>query len=131
MGQISSINPKLAAPCLALKHIMRLKALLLLRCPHCLQGKIFYSLLKMHETCPVCDIKYEREEGYFMMSIFIGYILGTAAAIIPILILLWLKASLFWHIGTVSILLILLSPFIFRYARGIWLHVDELLDPHR
>ncbi|MBP8003001.1 MAG: DUF983 domain-containing protein [Chloroflexi bacterium] len=110
---------------------MRLKALLQLRCPHCLQGKIFYRLLKMHEQCPVCGIKYEREEGYFMMSIFIGYLLGTAAAIPPIAILIWLQASLLWHVITISILLILLSPFIFRYARGIWLHIDELLDPHR
>lgn len=109
---------------------MRLKALLLLRCPYCLQGPIFARFLQMHETCPVCGIKYEREEGYFMMSIFVGYILGTAAAIPPILLLLWLDASLLWHVVTVSIVLILLSPFIFRYARGIWLHVDELLDPH-
>lgn len=110
---------------------MRLKALLLLRCPHCLQGAIFYSLLGMHEHCPVCGIKYEREEGYFMMSIFFGYLLGGAAAIIPIIILLILKASLLWHVATVSLVLILLSPFIFRYARGMWLHLDELLDPHR
>ena len=110
---------------------MRLKALLLLRCPHCLQGAIFYSLLGMHEHCPVCGIKYEREEGYFMMSIFFGYLLGGAAAILPIILLLYLKASILWHVATVSIILILLSPFIFRYARGMWLHLDELLDPHK
>lgn len=109
---------------------MRLKALLLQRCPHCLQGKVFLSWLSMYEHCPVCGIQYEREEGYFMMSIFIGYILGTAAAILPILIMLWLKATLITHIAVVSALIIVLSPLIFRYSRVIWLHVDELLDPH-
>ena len=110
---------------------MRLKALLLQRCPHCLQGPVFLSWLGMYEQCPVCGIRYEREEGYFMMSIFIGYILGTAAAILPILLMLWLKASLITHIAVVSALIIVLSPLIFRYSRVIWLHVDELLDPHR
>lgn len=65
-----------------------------------------------------------------MMSIFIGYILGTAAAILPILIMLSLKATLITHIAVVSALIIILSPLIFRYSRVIWLHVDELLDPH-
>lgn len=109
---------------------MRLKALFLQRCPHCLQGPIFLSWLGMYEQCPVCGIRYEREEGYFMMSIFIGYILGIAAAILPILLMLWLKASLITHIAVVSALIIVLSPLIFRYSRVIWLHVDELLDPH-
>lgn len=109
---------------------MRLKALLLQRCAHCLQGKVFQGWVGMYERCPVCGIQYEREEGYFMMSIFIGYILGTAAAILPILIMLSLKATLITHIAVVSALIIILSPLIFRYSRVIWLHVDELLDPH-
>ncbi|MCL4869331.1 MAG: DUF983 domain-containing protein [Anaerolineae bacterium] len=109
---------------------MRVKALLRLRCPHCLEGEIFPRLLTMHENCPVCGIQYEREEGYFMMSIFIGYVLGGAAALPTILLLLWLQAGLWVHIVVVSLVLLLCSPFIFRYARAIWLHIDELIDPH-
>lgn len=108
---------------------MRFKALLTLHCPHCLQGPIFASLWKMHPTCPVCGVQYEREQGYFMMSIFFGYILGFAA-LVPAGIILYLsQAPLLWYFIVALIELTVLSPVIFRYARALWMHLDELLDP--
>lgn len=108
---------------------MRLSALLKQRCPHCLQGKVFASTWKMNETCPVCHIKFAREDGYFMMSVFIGYILGAVIALPICLILYLINAPLAWYfIFTVAAFLLLL-PLIFRYARLIWLHIDEVLDP--
>ena len=107
----------------------RLKAILALRCSHCLQGEVFAGLLKMHERCPVCGIQYEREHGFFLVSIFIGYILGLTA-VLPLLIVLYsLDAPIWWYVIGVSIVLILLSPWIMRYSRVLWLHIDELLDP--
>jgi hypothetical protein len=38
-------------------------------CPRCRQGAIFKGRLPhlaIHERCPVCGLKYEREQGYFM-----------------------------------------------------------------
>jgi uncharacterized protein (DUF983 family) len=108
---------------------MRLKAILQMRCPHCLKGEVFSGFLKMRENCPMCGIEYEREHGFFMMSIFIGYILGFAA-VVPVLILLFLSdASIAAYFIVSALLLIPLSPFIFRYSRILWLHLDEILDP--
>lgn len=85
--------------------------------------------MKMHERCPVCGIEYEREHGFFMMSIFIGYILGFIAAV-PVLVALFLMdASIVAYFVASAVLLIPLSPFIFRYSRILWLHIDEILDP--
>ena len=111
--------------------VTRLVALLKLRCSHCLQGQVFTSLWRMHETCPVCGIRFEREQGYFMMAVFVGYVLSIAA-LIPVLLGLYLiDVPLYVYIVASSLLLLLLSPFIFRYARVIWLHIDEILDPRR
>ena len=108
---------------------MRLPALLKQRCPHCLQGKVFASTWKMNETCSVCHIKFEREAGYFMMSVFIGYIIGAIVALLVCLILYLINAPYAWYfIFTIGAIL-LLFPLIFRYARLIWLHIDEVLDP--
>ncbi len=108
---------------------MRLTAILKLRCPHCLQGAVFYRLWRMHPHCPVCGILYEREEGYFLMAIFIGYILGILA-VIPVCLGLYLaRAPLPAYLIGSGLTLTLLSPLIFRYARVLWLHLDELLDP--
>lgn len=108
---------------------MRLLALLKQHCPHCLQGKVFASTWKMNETCPVCHIKFEREDGYFMMSVFVGYIIGAIVALLICLILYLINAPFAWYfIFTIGAILLLL-PLIFRYARLIWLHIDEVLDP--
>jgi uncharacterized protein (DUF983 family) len=108
---------------------MRLSALLKQRCPHCLQGQVFNSLWKMNATCPNCGIKFEREDGYFMMSVFIGYVISAAIAL-PIRLLIYLlKAPLQWYFISSIAVIILLIPLIFRYARLIWMHLDEILDP--
>src|ERR1700674_1740133 len=53
------------------------------RCPRCRQGRIFrYSIFrgfpKMHERCPVCDLKFDREPGYFLGAMYVSYGLGIA-----------------------------------------------------
>ncbi|MCA9929810.1 MAG: DUF983 domain-containing protein [Anaerolineales bacterium] len=100
------------------------------KCPHCLEGSIFASAMKMNEHCPVCGIKFEREDGYFLVSIFIGYILSFAILIPEMLLLYWLLNPTTWiYVIVASVTLIVAAPLIFRYGRIIWLHIDELLDP--
>lgn len=107
----------------------RLRALLTGHCPHCRQGKIFRSFWKMHETCSVCQIRYEREDGYWMMSIFVAYTIYFAI-IIPTF---FAQFFLEWEALPTAITLIsvclLTAPFVFRISRIVWLHIDELIDP--
>lgn len=110
---------------------MRLDAIRHCRCPHCLEGRIFHSFWGMNERCPVCGIPFERESGYFLMSIFIGYALGVAL-LIPVNLIVWIfEPPLMTYVVASGVALIVASPFIFRYGRVLWLHIDELLDPHR
>ena len=65
------------------------------RCPRCRMGSIFrYSIFrgfpKMHERCPVCDLKFDREPGYFLGAMYISYALG--------LVIVALFAALLWSI---------------------------------
>src|ERR1700686_190132 len=51
------------------------------RCPRGRAGSIFrYSIFrgfpKMQERCPVCDLKFEREPGYFLGAMYVSYGLG-------------------------------------------------------
>lgn len=111
---------------------MRLKAILKMRCPYCLKGPVYQKLFKMYPTCSECGITYEREEGYFMMAVFVGYVMGFAI-VIPVLGLLYLTVQpTMWGyiIGGITVL-ILAIPLIFHYARVIWMHVDQLMDPRR
>lgn len=111
---------------------MRLKAILRLKCPYCLQGTVYRNFFNMYPTCDQCGITYERERGYFMMAAFVGYIMGFAI-VIPVLGLLYLtvQPSMWGYIiGGVGVL-ILAIPFIFHYARVIWMHMDQLMDPRQ
>lgn len=107
----------------------RLTAVLLQRCPVCLEGRTFYSLLGMYRHCPQCGILYEREHGYFLNSMFFAYVLGFLV-VAPTALYLYLRGtSTLWFTLIVSAELLLLWPIIFRYSRVMWMHVDQLLDP--
>ena len=59
--------------------LSRLQAIVRLRCPRCLDGAVFESLWRMHPLCPSCQLKYEREQGYFVGAMYFSY--GMALAL--------------------------------------------------
>jgi len=83
----------------------------------------------MHETCPVCQARYERETGYFMNSIFFGYVISFVL-VIPVIVLLALfrPSPIQFTLG-IAIAYAFIAPITFRYARVVWMHMDEMLDP--
>ncbi len=84
----------------------------------------------MHEKCPVCHIRYERETGYFMNSIFVGYVISFVL-VIPVIVVLALfvrPSPINFALG-IAVAYAFIAPITFRYARVIWMHVDEMLDP--
>ena len=99
-------------------------------CPRCGAGPIFRSWLTMIESCPVCGLRFERESGYWTGAMVASYALG-----IPVLALLvlavWLATG--WDIlaalVVADVLFLAVVPFVWRYSRVVWLHVDWLIDP--
>jgi uncharacterized protein (DUF983 family) len=55
----------------------RLIAILLQHCPRCLSGNVYHGLASMHEHCPVCDLKFGREPGYFTGAMYASYALSV------------------------------------------------------
>lgn len=114
--------------------VNRWRAVLHGLCPRCLQGKIYRSAFKMNDTCPVCQLKFEREQGYFLGAMGVSYLLG-----VPILfaILALLSVTLFptWPeylvLAPAMIFYLPLIPLICRQARIIWIHFDRLADPEK
>src|SRR5260370_21128589 len=55
-----------------------LRSILQQRCPRCRIGGIFqYSIFrgfpKMCERCGICDLKFEREPGYFLGAMYFSF----------------------------------------------------------
>ena len=106
-----------------------LVALLAQRCPVCRRGAIFSGWLELHRTCPACGLRFERESGYFLVAVLIGYMFGIAA-LVPVCVALFLKGA---AVNTVFAVLcgtsLILTPVIHRFARVLWLYVDQQLHP--
>ena len=85
----------------------------------------------MHPTCPVCDHKFEREPGYFVGAMYVSYALATPVYLLLVLLLKWQFPELsdLWAVAAALPLFVPFVPLVFRYARVIWLHLDQALDP--
>jgi uncharacterized protein (DUF983 family) len=43
------------------------------RCPWCGSTQVFRHWLRVHDECPRCGLRFDREEGAWLMSITINY----------------------------------------------------------
>jgi uncharacterized protein (DUF983 family) len=99
------------------------------QCPRCLQGQIFAGVFQMRTQCPVCGLRFEREPGYFVGAMYLSYglaIIGTAFVWLPMVLL---GRSLGEVLLASGALLIVASPWLFRYSRVLWLYLDHAIDP--
>ncbi len=107
----------------------RVAAALALRCPRCLDGAVWRAPLEMHERCPVCGLAYEREPGYFTGAMVVSYVMAvpTFGLIVVGLLAAGLETAIALLVG--GAVYLVLAPFIMRYSRVLWLHLDWLVDP--
>ena len=104
-------------------------------CPRCRVGRIFrHSIFrgfpKMFERCPVCDLKFEREEGYFLGAMYISYGLALVTIILLVALLRFftnwsIVKDLVWAI----VLFLALAPTLTLLARVLWIYLDQAIDP--
>lgn len=101
------------------------------KCPRCHKGKLFKSdnpykfngTFEMNETCSHCNLKYEREPGFFFGAMYVSYALLAGTFIIWFLVdLIWLHFDPIVLFSIVVSTMLVLFPLAFRWARLIWLN---------
>jgi len=109
--------------------VRRLVAIFTLRCPRCLIGKMWRGFLTMNKECPVCGLVFEREPGYYTGAMVVSYAIAvpTFGLIVIALLLAGIDAAIALLVG--GTVYLFLAPFIFRYSRVVWLHLDWGIDP--
>src|SRR3981081_2700644 len=105
-------------------------------CPRCRAGTIFrksvFLFPAMRERCPACDLKYEREEGYFLGAMYIGYALALGMITIFGLLLWYVVGWPFQKTVIAAVLLFLpFAPVLTLMARVLWIYLDQTIDPDR
>lgn len=110
-------------------------------CPRCHQGPVFVSknpyapgkMFDIHETCSHCEMKYERETGFFFGAMYISYMLNIALFVTAVVgyFLFFSEADWRIYIGTYVALTILLTPVLYRLSRSIWLQIMVKFEPEK
>jgi uncharacterized protein (DUF983 family) len=103
---------------------------LLLRCPRCGVGRLFRGWWTMAPRCPVCELSFERDPGFYLGSIYVNYGL-TAVLVLVIYFSLFFTGKISENVilGVTLAVAVLFPIWFFRYARSIWLGFDYYWDP--
>ena len=105
-------------------------------CPRCLQGHMFRPFtfrgwLDMYETCPVCGLKFDREQGYFIGALYVSYGLSIPP-VLALVFVFWRLAG--WSFGTAVLAAFVaylpFVPLVVRLSRVIWIYIDRSVDPN-
>ncbi len=114
------------------RRLQRLTALLKQRCPRCLEGSIFRGWITTRIECPVCGLRYGREEGYFSGGMDLSFFLAAPVLAFIFLVLYQLFSANLTLMATLFLSYVVFLPCaapLFRYSRTLWLYIDWQLDP--
>ena len=101
-----------------------------LHCPACGKGKPFDGLMTMEPYCQVCGYRFQRENGYFLGSIYFNYGATAGIMVVGYFALEVLFDLSFWQQLPIWAIFSFLFPFWFlRYARSLWMTVDLMVAP--
>jgi uncharacterized protein (DUF983 family) len=98
------------------------------RCAKCKQGAIFHGFFFIHDNCPVCGHRFEREEGFFIGSMIIAYFISTLLTL-PILLVSIFKFEMEFPLALLlaAVFMAVTLPIIYRYSKIAWIQIEERL----
>jgi uncharacterized protein (DUF983 family) len=122
-----------------LKKGSKLYSILTGTCPKCQKESMYLdpnplhlgNILKMHENCSHCGLKYQIEPSFFYGAMYVSYGLNVAIGITAFIIsYVLLNSSL--KVAFISIIasLIVLFPFVLRWSRNIYINMFVSYDPN-
>lgn len=116
----------------------KLYSILHLKCPVCHEGEFFqahpYNLNRvgdLHEQCPVCGVKYEKEIGFYTGAMYVSYAIGVAVCVTLWVALMVLLPDLGIITQIVSIASVMLfgAPVFYALSKIIWANFFFQYDP--
>ena len=121
--------------------ISLLPALLKMKCPRCREGNVFKDpnpfhlkhLGDMNDRCPVCQLNFRPEPGFYFGGAMISYPLMVIFSSFLTLIFYFIVGDLFHHIPailtTLLIAAVLIAPVFFRLSRLVFLYILIRYEP--
>jgi uncharacterized protein (DUF983 family) len=103
---------------------------LALRCPRCGRAPLFRGWFTMNVVCAVCDLRFERAQGYWVGAIYVNYAATVLIAVgAGFLLWAWFDLDPVRQL-TVWVPFVIVFPlWFFRYSRSLWLGLEYALNP--
>jgi len=105
------------------------------RCGRCGAKRIFSSYFQLHERCPRCGYKFEREEGFFTGVYLVNYAVTALLLVIEIFAFLLVAVAsdgdvslVPWLVGGAAIA-IFCPLIVYPYAKSTWAAIDLAARP--
>ncbi|MCT1524524.1 MULTISPECIES: DUF983 domain-containing protein [Sphingobacterium] len=101
------------------------------KCPRCRTGNMFkgpllsFKSAKMNVKCPACDLKFEKEPGYFYVAMYISYAMSVAelvASCVATYLITGNMESPWLYVIVALAATLIFAPFNNRYSRIILLY---------
>lgn len=114
---------------------------MLLQCPVCGTKPIFPPLARTRrlsdwltplDGCPRCGYAYDREPGYFLLSVWaINYGVAALLGLFLYLVFEWFYEWPVWNlIAAVVVPVVVFNILFARHSKSIFIAWDHLFDPH-
>lgn len=114
----------------------RLISMATMKCPNCHKGHMYKNksilplgeFMEMPERCPECGLKFEIETGFWFGTGYVSYALSVGMIFVMAVIFAltygftWRDNSIFIFIGIMISALVLLQPWIMRFARVLYIY---------
>lgn len=113
------------------KPLKEIEGIGLAKCPRCRKGDIFtgsaysFKSQEMNKKCSHCGLTYEREPGYFYVSMFVSYAMVVAEMIAAAVLSYFITDNLespWLYISVTLGTAVILAPFNYRYSRVVLLY---------
>lgn len=101
------------------------------KCPNCGEGNVFekkktaLSIPVTNTNCSHCNLKFEKEPGFFIGAMYVSYGLAVFEGLVTFIITysLFPELSILGLLGTIATVIILLSVKNFKWARIIYIRI--------
>jgi uncharacterized protein (DUF983 family) len=101
-----------------------------LRCPRCGRAPLFRGWFAMNDVCAVCDLRFERAQGYWIGAIYVNYGVTTLIAVGGYFALwVWAGLSTAAQLAMWLPFCVVFPLWFFRYSRAIWLALEQGINP--
>lgn len=103
------------------------------RCPYCGGGNIFANYWSLKPICPTCEVRFEREDGYFLGGYALNLVVSEFLALGIAFWLIFGTGVREWSIvpqQAIAVALAVAFPLaLFPFSRTFWMALDLFLNP--